>query len=710
MAWPTASDYFEAVQNPDASFRDDELRQAEAVRNDQGLPVLYAGNFASVFQMTLAGTGRSFAVKCFTRKSARRQERYRHISAHLAQAALPFTVPFVYLEQGVRVGAEWFPILKMDWIDGQTLNQFVGERLEQTPLLRTLSEMWVKLACRLEDARVTHADLQHGNILLIPGSNENRVALRLVDYDGMYLPVLHDTPSGELGHPTYQSPQRLTGRYYGPEIDRFSHLVIYTALRALTMKGRELWQAYDNGDNLLFTQGDFKDPSKSRLLRQLWTEGPDDLRNLAGRLALAAEQPVAKLPRLEEIAEPGTASLTASQFREAEALLNGDPGPPVLGRSVPVKKKASGLRKVPAEWPGVEDFRSAILLPSSAFVDPELRHALAVPGADGLPRSIAGVNSVVFPMRSAEGKQWAVKCFTAMVPKRQMRYWAIAAHLQGRDVPCLAPFDYIEQGILVRGDWYPILKMDWAEGQPLHHFVARYIDQPALLRVVRDSWERMAQKLREAEVAHGDLEPSNVLVVAGDEAWRTSIKLVDYDAMSAAPAEGVPTMETGHPAYQHPQRAADAPLSPRVDHFSHLVIYTALRALVIKGPSLWRAYDKGDNLLFCVTDFRFPWDSKLLHELWQEGPEELRFLAGRVVLALDQPLDAVPPLSDVLASGGVQPLTEEEINRVHRLLQNPDAEVSADLPAPANLSDVQSKTKPFWASIAARLQQVLKKK
>ncbi len=670
MAWPTASEYFEAVQNPASCFLDDELRQGEAACNAQGLPILYSGNFASVFRIDLPAMRRSCAVKCFTRKSARREERYRHISAHLQQAALPFMVPFVYLEKGIRIGAEWYPILKMEWVAGQTLNQFVGERLDKPALLKLLAEMWVKLAQRLNEAQITHADLQHGNIMLIPSSTEGRVALKLVDYDGMFLPALKSLPSGELGHPTYQSPQRLAEGYYGPEVDRFSHLVIFTALRALTIKGRDLWQNYDNGDNLLFTQADFKTPHKSKVLRELWQAGPDELRHLAGRLTLAAALPVAKVGPLEEVVQQNVVRpLSRDQLREVDSLLNADAETVVLTRTDRATKaeKAAAPRALPPEWPGAEDFRSAILAPSLSFADADLRDAVAVPGADGLPKSLAGQHSIVFSMRAADNRRWAVKCFTSPDNGRQDHYRALGAYLQERPQPCLVGFVYLVAGIQINRDWYPVLKMDWVEGHSLGQFVNRFFD-PAALRVVRDLWAQLAQHLRAAELTHGDLQPSNILIVPGDAAWRLSLKLVDYDGLRAPGMPLLAAAEFGHPAYQHPQRTASAFQGPEVDRFAILVIYTALRVAMTKGKSFLQAYTKGDNLLFTEADFRTPWESKLLRELWQTGPEDLRFLAGYLVLAVQQRLEEVPVLAELFSVTAIRPLAPGQIEQMQRIL------------------------------------------
>jgi len=260
-------------------------------------------------------------------RRARSAERYARISAHLQEAKLPFTVGFEYLKQGVYINETWYPVLKMDWVEGESLNQFVGKRANRTATLKTLGDMWTKLAQLLVDKSITHADLQHGNIMLIPSKTEGRVSLRLVDYDGMYLPTLANTRSGELGHPNFQHPKRLAQGYYGPEVDRFSHLVIYTALRAPYHKGQAFWQTYEDGNNLLFTQADFARPAQSKILKELWEHGPDELRHLAGRIVLATTQELHEIPLLASVVNAGNvAPLTPDQVKDIDRLLGASGG------------------------------------------------------------------------------------------------------------------------------------------------------------------------------------------------------------------------------------------------------------------------------------------------------------------------------------------------------------------------------------------------
>jgi formylglycine-generating enzyme required for sulfatase activity len=301
MAWPLSQDYNEAIQNPQHSLPDPELRAGEAVVNALGLPQPRSGNFADVYEFRCPQTGNTWALKCFTRHVSGLQMRYAEISQHLAAANLSLTVDFTYLHQGIRVRGEWYPLLKMRWVEGFTLNEFVRNHLDKPQTLELLCELWRRVGLRLREANIAHADLQHGNVLLVPGMKAGALKVRLIDYDGMWVPTLASTPSGEVGHPAYQHPQRLREGTYSLEVDRFPLLVIYTALRALQVGGRALWEKYDNGDNLLFREADFRNPRESALFRELVKLDTGEVRMLADQLSRAAAGLLEKAPLLEEL-------------------------------------------------------------------------------------------------------------------------------------------------------------------------------------------------------------------------------------------------------------------------------------------------------------------------------------------------------------------------------------------------------------------------
>jgi formylglycine-generating enzyme required for sulfatase activity len=320
VAWPLSQDYNEAIQDPGLCFADPELRAGEAVTNALGLPMPRSGTFADVYEVRAPAS--RWAVKCFTRAAPAQRERYAAISAYLRQARLPFTVDFDYLEQGIRVGGRWYPALKMDWVEGLLLNEFVRQNLDRPAMLEALAELWGRLARRLRGAGLAHGDLQHGNVLLVPGRDEKHLAVKLIDYDGMFVPALAQVPSGEVGHPAFQHPQRLREATYSAEVDRFPLLAVACALRALTVGGRPLWEKYDNGDNLLFCAADFQKPAESRLLKSLWAFPDPALHDLTGRLTLALLGPLNQVPVLDELtADPHRLALAPREEQQVTAVL-----------------------------------------------------------------------------------------------------------------------------------------------------------------------------------------------------------------------------------------------------------------------------------------------------------------------------------------------------------------------------------------------------
>jgi hypothetical protein len=301
MPWPHSQDYNEAIQDPALSFSDPGLRRGRAVTNSLGIPQPCSGNFADVYAVEDPASGVTWAVKCFTREVPGRREHYQRISRHVSNVRLPFLVDFAYLDQGIRVGGAWYPVVKMPWVDGLPLNQCLPKYVDRAEVFEALSQLWRRLAGRLWEAHIIHGDLQHGNILLVPKETPGSWSVKLVDYDGLCVEGLTPLVSAELGHPAYQHPERLRKGVFAPAVDRFSHLVIYTALRALRGGGRGLWERYDTGDNLLFCARDFEAPGASPLIREL-LESPDaEVSRLALVLRLAAQQPLDQVPALEAV-------------------------------------------------------------------------------------------------------------------------------------------------------------------------------------------------------------------------------------------------------------------------------------------------------------------------------------------------------------------------------------------------------------------------
>lgn len=269
QSWPTPQEYNEALQNLATCFADPELQAGVTSVDALGLPRAVSGAFASVYQVRSGA--KTFAVRCFLNNTRDVEQRYDEISKYIMGDDLPYTVSFEYQRRGVLIRGEWFPILKMDWVEGKTLERFVEEHLNNPLELKALHERFQKMCWHLQRAGIAHGDLQHGNILVTESRD-----LRLVDYDGMYVPALQGWKSNELGHRNYQHPKR-DATHFGPYLDTFAKWSINVSLLALT-ENPAFYASCNSGiDCLLLRRSDYEDPELSQAVRCLVDKGSTDL-------------------------------------------------------------------------------------------------------------------------------------------------------------------------------------------------------------------------------------------------------------------------------------------------------------------------------------------------------------------------------------------------------------------------------------------------
>jgi hypothetical protein len=339
MVWPSANDYFEALQHPLRRFCKPELKRAQAALDEGGKPRVWPGKKADVYEMRGAGGVERWAIGCFTREPQGMVRRYQLINEHLQEHPAPALVETELIEQGICIRGRWYPITRSRWAPGQPLNAYVREYLDYPHELLLLADVWVRLANELRQAGIAHGNLCCETVLVSPGANSKALALHLVDYDGVFVPALAETPAEEMGHGDFQHPTREWQKVYAAHVDRFPQLVVFTALHALSRGGRELWDRHDNGENLLFRHSDFQEPATSPLLRELWQSDSTTVRALAGQLILASQASVAAVPPLELIADKirgggARAFLTAEQIEQVENLLHGGSVPRDFGLEV----------------------------------------------------------------------------------------------------------------------------------------------------------------------------------------------------------------------------------------------------------------------------------------------------------------------------------------------------------------------------------------
>ena len=353
MLIPRGDEYIAAVQNPRTAFGDAELKDCSPESDQFGIPKPYSGGFTATFHLT--HHPREWAVRCFTRSISDLQERYAAIDHFLARNAAGSFVGTFYLAQGIRIGGQWYPIIKMQWVKGDTLNAFIEKNIGNPGRIKKLIPEFLALVQRLQHLQMAHGDLQHGNILVRDGK------LVLIDYDGMFLPKLSRLKTNEIGHPNYQHPARKAG-YYDASIDHFSSIVIYLGLRAIS-ESPKLWARHNDSENILFRAEDFVDLARSALLREL-----------SALPALSAEidkfRGVCKLPFPDV---PDLETFIAGRFRHPEATVSTGATPAAL-KVVPPTAPSRTASAAPPPKP-------AVAPPTLKVVPPVAAPKAAPPGA-----------------------------------------------------------------------------------------------------------------------------------------------------------------------------------------------------------------------------------------------------------------------------------------------------------------------------------------
>ncbi|MDZ4834106.1 MAG: hypothetical protein SGJ27_10050 [Candidatus Melainabacteria bacterium] len=270
--WPTPQEFNEAIQTPQLCFSDADLKNTRILLNPLGLPKSATGAFASVYKATNGST--SWAVRCFLSNRPEMSARYQHISDFVLFDNLDSTVDFHYLAEGVRVKGHWYPCLKMVWVEGPTLDQYVEVNYKNSEKMTALLKSFHQMVGELEGAGIGHGDLQHGNIIVTDQG------LRLVDYDALFVPALKGLKSLEFGHPNYQHPQR-TENDYDTEVDHFSCWLIHTSLLSLAIDP-SLYRSLGGGDeSLIFKRKDLTDPENSAVFAALLAHDSDHIKEAA---------------------------------------------------------------------------------------------------------------------------------------------------------------------------------------------------------------------------------------------------------------------------------------------------------------------------------------------------------------------------------------------------------------------------------------------
>ena len=264
MQYPLISEYVKAIQ--DAGDNLEQLAYLTPVLDDHGEPYRSSGAFAVVFKMLDKSTGKYYALKCFTEEQEGRADAYRQIADELGMVDSPYITSVKYMEKELFVDSQCeedeFPVLLMDWVDGETMEAYISANYHNQSAMSLLCYRFGKMAAWLRSQSFAHGDVKPDNIIIRPDGS-----LTLVDYDGMFVSSMKGSKSPTVGTKDFSHPLR-TMDDFDETIDDFSLASIALSLKAISMNST-LLDTYGASDRLLFSENDYCNPSNSKVISAL---------------------------------------------------------------------------------------------------------------------------------------------------------------------------------------------------------------------------------------------------------------------------------------------------------------------------------------------------------------------------------------------------------------------------------------------------------
>ena len=264
MQYPLISEYLAAIR--DAHDNLEKLSHLVPVLDNYGEPYRSSGAFAVVFKMKDEQTGKCYALKCFTEEQEGRAEAYRQIAEELEFVDSAYITYVKYLEKELFVDSncedDEFPVLLMDWIEGETMETYIADHYMDNHAISMLCYRFCKMAAWLRSQSFAHGDIKPDNIMVRPDGT-----LTLVDYDGMFVPAMKGQKSPTIGTKDFSHPLRNIDDF-DETIDDFALASIALSLKAISLNS-SLLNEYGASDRLLFSAADYLDLSKSKTMTAL---------------------------------------------------------------------------------------------------------------------------------------------------------------------------------------------------------------------------------------------------------------------------------------------------------------------------------------------------------------------------------------------------------------------------------------------------------
>lgn len=315
-------DFQEIMQHPGLRLVDPKFKNCVVEKDGHGLPRPRTGGFALTYKVKVGNE--EWAVRCFHKLSVTRNVIHPKICDFIKSHPSRFFVQTEFQPHGILFEGNYYPISLMRWVKGETLGTFISNNFNDSQKIKFVTEQFLDVVDELNRLKIAHGDLSHSNIMV---ENQRMV---LIDYDGMFIPSFRGSESSEIGNKNFQHPGRKK-IHFNAEIDRFSEIIIYLALKTIA-KAPSLYDKFGKGgDSLLFSASDIWDPDSSLLFSEI--EKIPDLAQQIRLLKQICQNDISVVPTLSEFIRNVPVTIaTPNEQRKTFHLPLGDL--PIDGRNI----------------------------------------------------------------------------------------------------------------------------------------------------------------------------------------------------------------------------------------------------------------------------------------------------------------------------------------------------------------------------------------
>lgn len=260
---------------------------------------MYSGGFCQSFPLVRGNEKRCLRLWIDDDARSKDLNHIKNVSSYFSNHNLDYVINYTYENSALRLGDNTvIPGVVMDWVDGETLIDYVKQRRYNSSLIKNLADSFYAMVKYLSERGMAHGDLSGKNIIVKPSGE-----LVMIDYDTFYISGQTERIKPSTGGVAcYQHPERKQIKYISSDMDNYSQLVIYLSLLVIAKEPDLINQNADEG--LLFQDEDMRSKESlvsSKMYQKVSGIRDDEIQMYLNELVTAISGPITQVRSIVDI-------------------------------------------------------------------------------------------------------------------------------------------------------------------------------------------------------------------------------------------------------------------------------------------------------------------------------------------------------------------------------------------------------------------------